>query len=334
MPAIGAIAGGIATAAGASAATSAIVGGVGSLAGGLISSSSANKAAKAQQNGIDAATQLQADIYNQNREDLAPYRNIGYKSLDALAYGMGLSDPYKVKPARMMQGKYYSQDTVNKINSMTNQQLLDAGFKIDANGFVVDGPQVTDASGVASSERQRLGVKYIAGNSAPGNATSYQQNEVPSGISFGDLTKSFRPSDLYTDPSYKWRLEQGQKALERSAAARGGLLSGGTLKDLTNYAQGAASQEYGNAYNRFAADRDSRFNKFSTLAGIGQTANSQAAQSGQTYADNTGSLAMARGQVAANNSNQQSNILSQTIGGLGGIWTQQSNKNNSSVWGT
>lgn len=53
------------------------------------------------------------------------------------------------------------------------------------------------------------------------------------------------------DPSYQWRLQQGQQALERSAAGRGGLQSGATLKALTNYSQGAASQEYQAAFNRF-----------------------------------------------------------------------------------
>ena len=55
---------------------------------------------------------------------------------------------------------------------------------------------------------------------------------------------------LRDDPGYQFRLQQGQKALETSAAARGGLLSGGTLKGIQDYAQGLASQEYGNVYAR------------------------------------------------------------------------------------
>jgi hypothetical protein len=70
-----------------------------------------------------------------------------------------------------------------------------------------------------------------------------------------DFSKGFTGADLQSDPSYRWRLQQGQQALERSAAARGGALSGGSLKDLTDYAQGAASQEYQNAYGRFSNDR-------------------------------------------------------------------------------
>lgn len=59
------------------------------------------------------------------------------------------------------------------------------------------------------------------------------------------------PNAITSDPSYQWRLDQGSEALENSAIARGGMLSGNFAKDLTNYAQGAASQEYGNEFNRW-----------------------------------------------------------------------------------
>jgi hypothetical protein len=53
------------------------------------------------------------------------------------------------------------------------------------------------------------------------------------------------------DPSYQWRKQQGEKAIERSAAARGMLRGGGTLTALSNYGQKAASQEYQAAFDRF-----------------------------------------------------------------------------------
>jgi len=65
--------------------------------------------------------------------------------------------------------------------------------------------------------------------------------------------------DFEADPGYKFRLEQGLKALEGSAAARGGLFSSNTAESIQDYAQGLASQEYGDAYNRargaYEADR-------------------------------------------------------------------------------
>jgi len=59
-------------------------------------------------------------------------------------------------------------------------------------------------------------------------------------------------ADMAADPGYQFRLQQGQQALERSGAARGVTRTGGTLKDILDYGQRAASQEYGNVYNRMA----------------------------------------------------------------------------------
>ena len=64
----------------------------------------------------------------------------------------------------------------------------------------------------------------------------------------------FDPSQVQIDPGYQFRLSEGLKALERSAAARGGLLSGATGKALTRYGQEMGSQEFQNAYGR-AMDR-------------------------------------------------------------------------------
>jgi hypothetical protein len=57
-------------------------------------------------------------------------------------------------------------------------------------------------------------------------------------------------AEAANDPGYQWALAQGQKQLEGSAAARGTLLTGGTLKGITNYGQGAAAKQYGDVYAR------------------------------------------------------------------------------------
>ncbi len=85
----------------------------------------------------------------------------------------------------------------------------------------------------------------------------------------GDFNSTFDGNNFQTDPSYQWRLQQGQKALEQSQAARGGALGGGALKAITNYGQGAASQEFQNAFARFRQDRQDRFSNLNTLAGRG-----------------------------------------------------------------
>lgn len=76
---------------------------------------------------------------------------------------------------------------------------------------------------------------------------------------------------FFASPDYQFRLDQGKQAIERSAASRGILGSGATLKAENNYAQDTASAEYGNWYNRLAG-----------LAGMGQSAtNTTVAAGGQ-----------------------------------------------------
>jgi hypothetical protein len=102
------------------------------------------------------------------------------------------------------------------------------------------------------------------------NALSTLNQQMP------ELTRSFSMADFQNDPSYQFNLQQGQQAIERSAAARGGLNSGGTMKSLAQYSQGLASQDYNNAFNRFQTDQSNRFNRLQSLA-----TNGQAAQTGQ-----------------------------------------------------
>ena len=62
--------------------------------------------------------------------------------------------------------------------------------------------------------------------------------------------QKFGMGQFQQDPGYAFRLSEGQKALDRQAAARGGLISGGALKAAQRYGQDMGSQEYMNAFNR------------------------------------------------------------------------------------
>lgn len=99
----------------------------------------------------------------------------------------------------------------------------------------------------------------------------------------------FGMSQFQQDPGYSFRLSEGMKALQNSAAARGTLLSGNTLKGIQNYGQEAASQEYNNAFNRYQTQRGQKLNHLQSLAGVGQSAVNQVGAAGQNYANNAGS---------------------------------------------
>jgi len=140
---------------------------------------------------------------------------------------------------------------------------------------------------------------------------------------YADAGKTYTGQDIYSDPSYQFRLQQGQDAIQSGAAARGGLLSGATLKALQGYGQDMASQEFSNAYNRFNADQTNQYNRLSNLVGLGQNAAAQQGNAGmqtaQAVANNTmaGANAQAAGQIASANAKAQGQQA--MIGGLSNL---------------
>lgn len=105
-----------------------------------------------------------------------------------------------------------------------------------------------------------------------------------SAAGYGTLGSTLNTSDLINDESYQFRLGEGQKALERSAAAKGSLYSPATSKALMSYGQGLASEEYGNAFNRNLQSQSALYNMLSGLSGSGQQAAGAQADYGTTYA--------------------------------------------------
>jgi hypothetical protein len=135
--------------------------------------------------------------------------------------------------------------------------------------------------------------------------------------------RNFGQGDFQADPGYAFRLSEGLKGMNATAAARGGLLSGNALRAGQEYGQQLGSQEYQNAFNRYQANRAAQaqeygnaFNRFQTertntlaplqsLAGVGQSATQQAQQAAQNYA--TG----ASGALGNFGNAQASNIIGQ-----------------------
>lgn len=80
------------------------------------------------------------------------------------------------------------------------------------------------------------------------------------GAESGSFMRQPTAAELEMDPGYAFRQQQGMQAINRSAAAAGGLQSGAALKAAQRFGQDLASQEYGNAYNRFMANRANAMN--------------------------------------------------------------------------
>ena len=136
---------------------------------------------------------------------------------------------------------------------------------------------------------------------------------------------SYSASDMSQDPGYQFAMDQGTKALSRSAASQGGALGGAAAKSLEQYAQGTASQfynqdyqraqgtyqanlgnaqsqyqqNYGNAMNTFQQNQGNAFNRLASMAQVGQSAAGQSNSNSQNFANQASGLITGSGNAQA-----------------------------------
>ena len=146
----------------------------------------------------------------------------------------------------------------------------------------------------------------------------YQQagTTALTGMQDPNFQKSFTLADFQQDPGYQFQLQQGQQAINRSAASKGLNASGGTMKDLQGYSQGLANQDYQQAYQNYNTNQNNQFGRLSTIAGMGQTAAGQMQQSSENYGNQVAQTDMSLGNAAAAAYGNEANMNSGMINGI------------------
>jgi hypothetical protein len=179
-------------------------------------------------------------------------------------------------------------------------------------------------AGGLEAQNRLMTLLGIGGRAPGGDGASNGLTIDPNSPDYGKYGRDFSMSDFQADPGYAFRLSEGQKALDRSAAARGGLISGGALKAATRLGQDMGSQEFTNAFNRYQTNRTNQINPLQSLMGSGQTATNFVGNAGQNYATNAGNAYGAAGQAQASGYMGMANAIS---GGVGQYLGYQSNNN-------
>lgn len=131
---------------------------------------------------------------------------------------------------------------------------------------------------------------------------------------YGALTKEFNPTDLTDEPGYRFQLQQGNQALDRANAARGGYFSGAAMKAAQDYGQGLAGQTYKDAFNRDLQTKQNLYNQLAGQQGVGYNA-----------AGNMASLFGDYGNIKANTGVNSADILAKTLASLTGSRQYNSN---------
>lgn len=127
----------------------------------------------------------------------------------------------------------------------------------------------------------------------------------------GEATKAFNydPFNYSADPGYAFRLKEGMNAMNATAAARGGLISGNALKAGQDYGQAQGSQEYQNSFNRYLSNYSNAQNTFqlnrNNLLSPLQFLSSQGQASAAGQAANVGNMAASNAALSTGAANAQ-----------------------------
>lgn len=206
--------------------------------------------------------------------------------------------------AGVEQAQQYSEEAAREASGMLNPQAQLYAQNLPALQQAINRGQ-TAGTQYDQTIQQRLG---------QGTAATQGINQMASQLGTGTGALAAQQGNLnvnqFLDPSMQFQLQQGREAIESSAAARGGLLSGATLKELTKFGTGLASTNYNNAVQQALANRAQQIGIGQTQAGIGQAGVGQ--QLGQ-YNAAVGDLGQQAG-TGLNVSNQLFNLGANTVG--------------------
>lgn len=200
--------------------------------------------------------------------------------------------------------------------AIAGSALVGGIMSSNASGKAADAE--TNAANLASQTQMGIYNDEKA-NSAPWlqsgqNALNTLNADMP------DLTRKFTSADFVQDPGYQFQLQQGQQAMQRSAAAKGLLNSVGTQENLNSYSQGMANTDYQQALGNFTNSQAQRYSMLSGLSGQGLSAanmtNAAAANAGNNISNNQMAAGSASAAGYVGQANAVSNGLSTGANGL------------------
>jgi hypothetical protein len=192
------------------------------------------------------------------------------------------------------------------------------GGYISSQGAAKAGQQASDAANNATATNQAMfdttNRQQAPWRQAGSNALDTIASLQP------QFQHQFNASDLNANlaPNYQFQLDQGLGAVKNAGNLQTGLISGNTMKGINDYAQNYAGNAYQNAFANYNTNQTNIFNRLSSIAGLGQTANANVGNAGATIAGNTGTAQIASGASLAAGTMGSANAISGGLNGAGG----------------
>jgi hypothetical protein len=292
---------------------------VGALGAGAMGSQASKNAASTQAAGSREAIAEQQRQFNMMLALTAPQRTVGNSALNQLATLTGLPQYNRAEPMSFEQwsatqpapppekksggGGGFLNHLLNPVQHIKDATKGAKGLStgnfataLDPSGMLTPG----GGSSPKTDPRVNGYNEYLAGFSNGGGAPN--AGGAPGAPGTPDY------SAFYNSPDYKFALDQGTQATERSAAAGGRLRSGNTLAALNDYAQGRATQNFGNYVSRLQS-----------IAGLGASSSENAGQNAMLLGQNVGNNIVGGANARASGIVGSANSWGQTVNSLANI---------------
>jgi hypothetical protein len=289
-----------------------------SLLGGALAASGASDAASTQAGAADRAAALQKEMFDRQMAGQEPYRQAGLAGQNRLMELLGLRMPAQAGGG----GAPYMRSDAELRNALAGQFTSGPGqAEVGREGGMMPTAGGIDEAGLSRAmAAARQGDQNAMNNYQPPQGSATGQS-----ADFGKYARDFSMSDFQQDPGYAFRLSEGQKLLDRTAARDNRLFSGGALKAATRYGQDMGSQEYLNAFNRYQTNRSNQLNPLGSLMTLGQNAAANQGASMGTYGTNVGNLTMQAGNAIGAGQMGSANTLAGGLEKIGSTYRNQMN---------
>lgn len=291
------------------------------LVGGAIASNKASSAA-------DKSAKQNTKLTEQQKALVQPWVTGGTQANSQLnmLMGLGTNDTYD-----SLYNQYKDQfTTYKKLPTKSSGGFGGSLFNKIADPLHLGASKldpIGNAVGISPfNSAKKSGYKAIFGDSEQQKLDAFvkqklaEQESTRSNPMFGYLTRNFTNADFIKDPGYQFRMDEGLKGVEHSAAARGGLFSGQAAKELERYGQGFASNEFNNAYNR---DTTNKSNLYSRMAGISGTGLNAASGAATNALSNQQQINTGIANNTAANAMGQASSFNNALGSGLNYWQQQ-----------
>lgn len=315
-----ALGGALGISAGAAAGlTGSVVAGAGALAGGLIGSGATQSAAQTQANAANQSAQIQEQMFQTTQGNLQPWMTGGGNALAALQRALGLTPsgggtspggapgaPGTAGPQAGGGGAPAPGSIVNLGNGYSMQVGNDGHLVISNSDFsqMQNYPAGTSPGDAIGKFSQAYGVPPTAFNIPATGGQAGAPTGAPAAGGFQAPTSPY--GGFQASPGYQFQLGQGLQSVQNSAAARGGLAGGNTLKALQQYGTGLANQDW---YNYLS--------QLTTLSGVGENAAANLGNNAATSGANIGGALVGAGAANAAGTIGSANALAGGISGIG-----------------